>query len=233
MQQELEGFGASLAGRCIYVYANGLDVWIPWEFVSDTTYSCKILLTSDTSSHHILEMDPVWTYIARPRTSKDWSCLATILKGMGGSVLLTIDEGCPPLPETFVAFLNAVVQEGRVVLTRIWIGTQNEPSQVPDAVFFPVHLRESSTFAYDMLGRLPARHGHGGLLRPSPAEWLAMVSATSHSGLGIVASDIGENRWSLFWHKVDDSEHTEKNVRFRRGLALLKTAAAICEKATT
>ena len=228
---ELEGFGASLVGRSIYVYANGLDAWIPWEFIEGTPYSCKILITSsDSNNHRCLEIDNLWTIVFRPLNAKDWSCIATILKAMGGSVLLAFDVGCSKAPDSFHTFLHSLVNEGRIVVTRIWVGRDVELPVIPDAIFFPVHILDSCIRILDMLERLPGRNGHSAFKSPSREEWAAMVTATVQSNLGIVVSDIGEASWSLFWHKLGDSEQGEKTQRIQRGISWLKSATASLEK---
>lgn len=228
---ELEGFGASLVGRSLYVFASGTSVWIPWEFISGTTYSCKLLITSDTSNHHCLEIEHNWTFVIRPKSAKDWSCIATILKSMiGGSVLLTFDVGCSLPPESFYGFLHSIVQEGRLVLTRVWVGENVELPSVPDAIFFPVNIADTQSQILAMLKGLPSRNNHGGFQGPSVEEWRAMIAATVQSGLGIVVSDIGESAWTLFWHKTGDSECMEKQQRMHVAVGWLKSITAVLDK---
>lgn len=229
-QMELEGFGASLVGRTIYVFADGQHVWIPWEFISGTPYTCKILVTSLKSNYHCLEMEHPWTFIVRPQTAKDWSCIATILRGMGGSVLLTFDSGCLRPPDSFLTFLDSVVAEARIIVTRIWFGIGIEIPIVPDAIFFPAQIREHSQAAYSLIGRLPARLEHGPYRQMSSEEWLATIDVTTQSSLGLVISDVGEQEWKLFWHKTSDSVLEGKDVIFQKGFSWLRTAMTILEK---
>lgn len=225
---ELEGFGASLVGRTIYVQASGRDAWIPWEFISGTQYNCKLFITSDSNNYRCLELENTWTMIVRPLVARDWSCIATILKGMGGSILLAFDEGCPKVPESFHTYLESIVQEGRTVLTRVWVGLQVELPVVPDAIFFPVLIQSEVTNIYTMLMKLPGRNSHGPFSSMSLQEWTAMVEATVQSNVGMVVSDIGESKWSLFWHKLADSDQGENFVK--KGVAWLKTATVFLEK---
>ncbi len=123
-----------------------------------------------------------------------------------------------------------MLAEGRVI-TRIWVGTHVTVPTIPDALLFPPlgdNLR--ATAAYEMMRRLPAREGHGGWAAMSTAEWNALVDATSKSNLGILISDIGEKAWTLFWHKLEDSQSELNSVALKRGLAWLRTGAAILEK---
>ena len=227
---ELEGFGASLIGRAIYVFADSQDVWIPWEFITGTQYSCKILITSLKNDFHCLEVENAWTIIVRPQTAKDWSCIATILRGMGGSVLLTFDVGCPKPPDSFLSFLDSIVTEARIVVTRIWVGKGIEIPIVPDAIFFPVQIRSFNEAVYELLGRLKGRFDHGPYTQMSAGEWRALIDATQQSNLGLVVSDVGEHEWKLFWHKLGDSLTGEKSKMFQTGFSWLRTAMSVLEK---
>jgi hypothetical protein len=224
---ELEGFGASLLGRAIYVYAEGKDIWLPWEFISGN-YTCKILVTTDLAKYHCLEFEHNWTIIFRPQNAKDWSCIATIIRGMGGSVLLTFDSGCSRPPDSFLSFIGSVVSDARTVLTRVWVGRDIEIPVVPDAVFFPVGIREYNRAVYELIGRLPARQDHGPLRQMTGAEWTAMIDATIQSGIGLMVSDIGEREWKLFWHKLSDSVVLPRGLE--HGLSWLRTATEMIEK---
>jgi hypothetical protein len=228
---DLEGFGASLVGHAIYVVARSEDAWIPWEFISGVPHTCRILVSSHTGGITAVEAGNDWTFVVRPQTPRDWSLLATIVKGAGSTVLLTFDYDAPPASAGFVAFLDSVIAEGRVVLTRIWIGTHVEIPCIPDALFFPV-LRDSAraTAARDMIARLPARGAHGAMAPCGATEWNTIVNAATGSELGIVVSDVGERTWSLFWHKIADSVLESKQVLGRRGVALVRAGSALVEK---
>ena len=226
---ELEGFGASLVGRALYVYSTESDAWVPWEFISSTTYSCRILITGLDKHLRTMEAEYAWTFIVRPTGLKDWACIATIVRGMGQSVLLVFDIGTPPIPPTFVAFMDSCLAEGKVILTRVWIGQNIEIPTIPDAIFFPV-LRDGHDAVYDMIRRLPGRGGHGSWAPISPADWLTISKATAESGLGMVVSDIGETSWQLFWHKVSDSRAEPSHVLVSRGFQALRTGMALVEK---
>lgn len=225
---ELEGFGASLVGRALYVYTSESDAWVPWEFISGTSYSCRILITSSESHLRTLETGYAWTFVIRPVTPKDWSCIATIVRGMGQSVLLVFDSGAPAIPSTFVTFMDACIGEGKIVLTRVWVGQNIEIPTIPDAIFFPI-IREHE-HVYDMIRRLPARLGHGTWAPISPADWLTISKATAESGLGMVVSDIGETSWQLFWHKISDSRAEPSHVLVSRGFQAIRTGMALVEK---
>ena len=227
---ELQGFGASLVGKALYVYANAADAWIPWEFLSDTQYSCKILVSSNTSTLHCLNIEESWTMVVYPSNPKDWSCIATILKGMGGSILLVFDVDSPRPPDSFRNFLETVGKDGRTVLTRIWIGTCADIPTIPDAIFFPVQIDRSQTQIYELLSRLPPRSGHREWKQISQAEWNALLRTTIPSNLGIVVSDIGETEWTLFWHKLADSSHIDERTLFQKGFRWLQSAMAVLEK---
>ena len=228
---ELEGFGASLVGRALFVCSNASDVWIPWEFISDTNYSCKILISSDKSSAHCLEIEGSWTLIAFPKTAMDWSCIATMIKGMGGSILLVFDVDSPRAPDAFANFLEAIVREGRIVLTRIWTGMNADIPTIPDAIFFPVNINnESRKQIYDLISRLPSRNGHREWKQMPIAEWNAMLNTTIQSNLGLVVSDVGETEWTIFWHKIADSSLVGDITLFQLGMKWLKSAIMVIEK---
>jgi hypothetical protein len=177
-----------------------------------------------------LEAESGWNAIFKPTHGRDWSVVATMMKSAGGPILITFDSHAPAAPSSFISFLDSMLAEGRVI-TRIWVGTHVTVPTIPDALLFPPlgdNLR--ATAAYEMMRRLPAREGHGGWAAMSTAEWNALVDATSKSNLGILISDIGEKAWTLFWHKLEDSQSELNSVALKRGLAWLRTGAAILEK---
>lgn len=229
---ELEGFGASLIGRVLYVYASHADAWVPWEFISGTPYTAKILICgSNHNNLHLVEAEHAWTVVFRPSSPKDWSCIATLLRALGPTILLVFDVSAPPAPPSFVSFLDVLLQEGRTTLTRIWIGEHIEIPAIPDAVFFPIlHDSKKIQDVYALLGRLPGRANHGPWAAIPQADWTAIVKATQESNLGIVVSDVGEPSWSLFWHKLADSRGDSHAVLTKRGLAWARTGLAMVEK---
>jgi hypothetical protein len=222
---ELAGFSASLVGRALYVYAKPEESWVPWEYISGTQYTCKLLVRGESTT--AVEAENVWTAVFRPTGPRDWSILATIIRGCGGSVLLTFDSGSPKAPESFIAFLDSIVAAGRTLLTRIWIGVGIEIPCIPDAIFFPVVGPTDQGVVFDVIGRLPGRGTHGAWRRPAVADWTSVCVAAAGSGLGIVVSDVDESEWSLFWHKVADSAST---VGLKQGLAYTRVGLSIVEK---
>ena len=227
---ELQGFGTSLVGRSVYVYAASDDAWVPWEFVSGVQYSVQILVRGTTNTHRLVEVEHDWNVVVTPQNSKDWSILATLIKGMGGTVLLVFDTDTPKPPPTFLTFLDGIVTEGRTVLTRIWLGRAIEIPCIPDAVFFPV-LSDTRMYTdvYELLYRLPARNGHEGLTPMTQAEWISLVQATVENGLGIMISDVGETSWSLFWHKLADSRVLHASAQRAKAMSLMRTGMRLLE----
>lgn len=234
---ELEGLGCSLVGRALYCFCNERNAWVPWEFISGQPYSCRILVTGE--GLETLELEHEWTFVVRPGVSsgKEWSCLATIIRGMGagsggigslGSILLVFGIGSTKVPPSFLTFMDGVLGEGRIMLTRVWLGENIEIPTIPDAIFFPVGV--DSRVMYDMIHRLPGRAGHEGFSMTLDA-WTMIVNATGTQGLGLVISDVGEPRWSLFWHKVGDSDTETDSNRFGKGMRLLKLGTRIMERA--
>ena len=231
---ELEGFGASLVGRVIYVVADSEHAWLPNEFISGTAYTSRILITGDGGGLRLAEAGGTWNAVFKP-VGRDWSVIATMIRAgvTAGAVLLTIDSHAPALPASFVTFLDGVVAEGRM-LTRVWIGTHHEIPAIPDAILFPpLHDPFRATAAYEMMRRLPGRDGHASWAAMGAAEWTALVEATAKSDLGILISDVGERAWTLFWHRLADSVAEGHGVLVKRGLVWLRTGAALLEKSST
>lgn len=220
---ELEGFSTSLVGRSMYVYAGPEESWIPYEFISGTQYSCKLLIRGAVMS--LAEAENEWTAVFRPNGPRDWSIIATMIRSSTGSVLLAFDSVRPS--ESFITFLDNTVATSRTLITRIWIGAGIEIPCIPDAIFFPPVTMEQQTVIYDVLGRLPARGGHGPWRKLSAADWSSLCQATTAPGLGMVVSDIEESEWSLYWHKVADSATSSG---LKQGLALVRAGAKILEK---
>ncbi len=194
---ELEGFGVPLTGKCAWLC--GTDQ-IPWEFLHATNYTLKILLRSGRASFAEAESD--WGCIWYPTQTRDWSCIATILRSVGvGSCLLVMDHVDPP--STFWSFLDTLGREGRNVITRIWIH-EEPPPLVPDATFFaPTLNAEVSQRMLEIFTALPARAGHGPW--QAPADWYSVVQAAHDQGMGLVVSDLEEHAWTLLWHRPADS----------------------------
>lgn len=212
---ELEGFGASLNGTSIFLCCKEEEAWIPWEFLSGHTH--RILVASVQPTLRIVEAENDWTAIFRPHSIKEWSCIATIVRSLPSPVLLVFDFGHPPPPDTFVAFLESTP------CTRIWIGSI---PGMPDAVFFP-ERKDDVTEAYTLLTRLGSRKSHGPWKGMRASEWEHLVRTTVESGLGLVLSDIGEREWTLFWHKVSDSNSDDL---FSKGKRWLHTGLSILDK---
>jgi len=224
---DLEGLGASLLGRVILVSAAAGDVWIPSEFLSGS-FSCTILITGSTGLRR-LETERTWSAVMRPVSGKEWSCIATMIRGMGGSVLLAFDAEAPPVPDSFVAFLDSVLAEGRITLTRLFCGLGVRVPAIPDAIFFPMlRTTEQRQAAYELLKRVPGRSDHGPWTPLAPEDWTSLLDATVASGYGTVLSDVGESRWVLFWHKPEDSMES-KQIRFQKGLAFIQTGMRLLE----
>jgi hypothetical protein len=230
----LEGFGASLIGRAVYVVADPEHAWLPNEYISGIAYSCRILISGDGPGLRLIQAQNTWNAIFHP-VGRDWSTIATMIRAgvSSGPVLLTIDTHAPALPPVFVNFLDGILAEGRT-LTRVWIGTHHEIPAIPDAILFPP-LRDHSraTAAYEMMRRLPGRDGHATWTTMSPTEWSSLVEATAKSDLGILISDVGEREWTLFWHKIDDSLSDSHDVLMKCGLVWLRTGAAMLENSTS
>lgn len=228
---ELQGFGTSLIGRAVYVYANSEDAWVPWEFISGVQYSVQILVRGTTTSHRLVEMETDWNVIVSPQNAKDWSILATLIKGSGGTVLIVFDTDTPKPPMTFLTFMDGVIAEGRTVITRVWIGQAIEIPCIPDAVLFPV-LNDTRVHSsvFDLIYRLPARGGHETLPPMSRGEWVSLVNATVDNGLGIMVTDIGESTWSLFWHKIADSRILHSSAQRAKGMSLMRTGMKLLER---
>lgn len=218
---ELEGFGASLVGRTTWVVADETAAWTPWEFLSGAPYTAKVLITGDVWS--TVHLETTWSMQMHPTTQREWSALATILRGLGGAVLLVFAPHAPQAPAAFHTFLDGAVTEGRIVLTRVWISTESPPF-VPDAVFFPPST--PPTHSHAVVAHVPARGGHGPFHMPL-AEWTSLVNATAAAGLGVVVSDVGESTWSIFWQRRSDSQTTTPHALQRRAIKVIQLATAL------
>ena len=230
---ELDGLGCSLVGRAVYVFCHEENHWLPWEFITSPNYVCRILITG--AGVESLELESDWSFVIRPTEAgggKEWSCLATILRAMGGGgpLLLVFGLGAPKAPPAFLSFLDGLLadgtQKGRVSVTRVWLGEHIEIPTIPDAIFFPVGV--ASHTMYEMIHRLPPRLNHEGFFITNE-NWANIVEATKEQNLGLVVSDVGEPRWSLFWHKIADSDTETSNSRFRKGLRLVKIGTGMLE----
>jgi hypothetical protein len=229
---ELEGFGASLVGRSMYVCATPEKAWIPYEFISGTTYNCRICVSGAVAAKHVRLIDTAdgWNAVFHPSSSRDWSCIATMIQSMGPHVLLVFDSHAPVAPPSFITFLDNCMAGGRVVLTRIWIGTHVEIPCIPDAILFPVGTGDGAGAAYDMMRRLPGRNGHGPWSAPNLDEWNSLQKATTDGHLGIMITDVGEREWSMFWHKVEDSYVGTPGTTGMAARVLLATGLALLDR---
>lgn len=228
---ELEGLGSSLIGKALYVYTHPNQAWIPWEFISGTPYNAKIFLTGPGGGVRCVEAEHNWTAVFSPMTSRDWSCIATIIRALGPNVLLVFDNHVSAPTPGFITFLDNCVEEGRMLLTRIWIGQHLTIPTIPDAIFFPPTT--DTHFIHEMhgvLSRLPGRNQHGVWSGMDVSSWEALVRATTNSQLGIVCTDIGEAEWLLFWHKISDSRAENNGVLMKRALVWMHTGMKMMEK---
>ncbi len=192
LEMELEGFGVSLVGRFAWIHGD-----IPWEFLQSSHYTMKVLLRG--SKPTISEAETDWTCIWNPTQTRDWSCIATILRSIGtGTCLLAMDHVEPP--NTFWSFLESL--QSRTLLTRLWIHDA-PPPLVPDATFFPP--TKDTVVADRMLevfAALPPRQ-HGSW--QAPADWFGVVTAAEEQGMGLMVTDLEETTWTLLWHRPADS----------------------------
>jgi hypothetical protein len=197
---ELEGFGVSLVGRCVYMYAENDKLWLPWEFIA-ASYSCRILICGEVKKT-TLAYTQSWTAVFTPTDMKVWSAVATVLRGMGSTILIVFDSSAPEAPASFLRFLDETVSTGRQVLTRVWVGKQTNMPCVPDAIFFAT---EDGGNAYEYLIKLPAHNNHGAWNGMSYLEFKSLYDTVTSNNLGFVISDVGEAGWTLFWHRESDS----------------------------
>jgi hypothetical protein len=201
---ELEGFGVSLVGRSAWSYGGR----IPWEFLNSVHYGTRLLVCGSTgaaTATAIMEGD--WTCVWRPRQTKDWSYIATVLRGSQGPCLIVFaDLADDSIPHTFVGFLDSLTHEHRMTVSRVWLNGSTSPPWIPDAIFFaPFGAHEDTMSVFEMLRNLPGRGGHGTWSSMSAEAWLAVVAATRDQGLGLVLSDVEESSWTLMWHRPADS----------------------------
>lgn len=217
---EIEGFGASLVGQCVYVCAGADSVWIPWEFVT-SRYTGKILVCGTDGTRSILAVGNDWTVLFSPTNSKDWSAIATLLKMLGNTILLAFDVGVEP-PSSFLAYVDSLLSDGRIVITRIYCGKQGIPV-VPDAILFPYEAQG----IYEICARLPAVRNHGPWNPMATTDFNTLLTTATSNKVGVVISDVGESGWTLFWHRIEDSRIDNGAKRFLP--ALLRCATRLVE----
>lgn len=228
---ELEGLGVSCVGRPIWSYhPHDSDRWgsgIPWEYIQSTNYTARYLIRGSGESRRLCEAEGSWNCVWTPTSSRDWSGLATLIRSIGvGSCLLVFDtvEG---VPNTFWTFLDTIVREGKILVTRIWLHTI-APQWIPDVIFFPPLDIQHQDHAFHIIQALPARGGHG-IWNLGSMNWASVVQATREQGLGLAITDIEETAWTLLWHRVADSRptlHVERASNWiETGTLLLQTHA--------
>jgi hypothetical protein len=196
---ELEGFGVSLIGRSVWLH--GTDE-VPWEFLQSTHHAMKVLIRG-TIQPCLAEAETDWTCIWHPTQTRDWSCIATILRSVGvGSCIIALDH--VDVPPTFWSFLDSLQREGRTVITRLWMN-ETPPPLVPDATFLgPTADATAAQRMLEVFSALPTRAGHGPW-QATADNWLSVVQAAHEQGMGLVVTDLEEHAWTLLWHKPADS----------------------------
>ena len=136
-----------------------------------------------------------WAYSMAPENTKDWSCIATILKALSAStsVLVAWTDDVEMSPAA-VRFLEGLP------ITRLALGT-TAPQMVPDAVLFS---KDCST-ARSLCERLPARAGHGPCVPPPPDAWAELMGSLTESSMCLLVTDVEDKAWTFYWHKPEDS----------------------------
>jgi hypothetical protein len=218
---ELEGFGTSLVGRCVYVHSGIEESWIPWEFLG-ANYTGKILITTQNGVRSSIGLLNEWNAVFCPRPeSRDWSAIATVLKGYGSTILLVFTHDIAP-PASFLNYLDGLLMDGRTVISRVWLSSNGTPV-VPDAVLFPI----GCAAVHEISSKLPAVRNHGAW-RMTEAECRELTEIVYANKYGIMISDVGESAWTLFWHRQEDSRINSVGTRKLLG-SLLRCAAQIAE----
>ena len=152
-------------------------------------------------------------------------CLSCLALG----TLAVAQTAAPAAPAAFLTFMDNMYAENRHRLTRVWLGEHIEIPTIPDAIFFPPGVAADTMYA--MIHRLPGRSGHEGF-HIQNESWYSIVKATEEQGLGLVVTDVEEPRWSLFWHKLEDSDTDTTSGRLRKGLRLVQLGSALLESLT-
>jgi hypothetical protein len=207
---EIQGFGGSLVGKTSWVWSRFTGDWIPWEFLPSIT--CRILIHDHTSSILFTEE---WEYCIAPKTPKDWSCTATIVKALSTSASVLVVLASSGAPPNFLSFLTSV-PVSRVLLSA------EEPAIPVDAVF----SAPNAVFR-DLSERIPGRKGHGSYTAPSTEGWADLTATLSGSGLSVVLTDVDESEWTLFWYKPSDSHGLTATDAKRKVGELLSTAQRV------
>ncbi len=193
---ELEGFGIPLTGRLIWLYDTSA---IPWEFLQSATHTTKVLIRG-SQQPTLAEAEMNWTCVWNPTQTRDWSCIATILRNVSaaaGTCLLVLDHVNPPT--TFWSFLDSLQR-----ISRVWMH-EEPPPHIPDATFFaPTRDQQMMQRMLEVFSALPGRSGHGHWSPPS-GDWSTVVAAATDQGMGLMVSDLEEHGWTLMWHRIADS----------------------------
>jgi len=203
---EVQGFGGSLVGKTIWVHG---EEWIPWEFLQKI--ACRFLIHDSTTS---LLFTDTWDYAIVPRTAKDWSCVATILKAISASssVLVAWTISVPP---NFVRFVE------QLPVTRLMLSSE-EPVLPVDAVF------GTPTAAFrGLCERMPPCRNHGTYTPPSSDAWGDLTRTLSEGGMSVMLTDVGESAWTLFWYKPSDSRDAT-DAKERASMLLSAAQRALC-----
>ena len=189
---ELEGFGVSLAGRSVWSHGGR----IPWEFINGVNYGTRILIHGPIASMTPLAiMEGGWTCVWHPRHPREWSYIATVLRGTQGQCLVVFAD-IQEIPASFCTFMDSMT------VSRVWLNTE-APPWIPDAVF--ISTVDDASAMFEMLQNIPGRAGHGSWMGTTFDAWSAAVAATREQGLGLVLSDVEEPTWTLMWYRPADS----------------------------
>lgn len=214
IRMEVQGFGGNLTGKTIWVHQQS---WVPWEFLHGIT--CRVLLQGSEPSL-VGFVDP-WHYTMTPKTAKDWSCIATVLKALStssGSVLVAWDSTLV-VPPTFIRFVESLP------VTRLMMSGAESPPLFPDALFFSADTADVKSICEHM----PSRGGHGPYVAPAVESWNELVRTLGSSGMSLMLTDVGETAWTLFWYKREDSQVLTAAEAKERVKSLLHAANRVLE----
>ena len=199
-----------MVGKTSWVFSQ--DAWIPWEFLPSIT--CRILIHDHASPILFTEE---WEYCIAPKTPKDWSCAATIIKALCAPASVLVVLAASSTPPNFLSFLTSVP------VSCVLLSTE-EPAIPVDAVF------SAPTAAFrDLCQRIPGRSGHGSYTAPAVEGWSDLTATLSGSGLSVVLTDVDESEWTLFWYKPSDSHGLTATDAKRKVGELLSTAQRVLE----
>jgi hypothetical protein len=207
---ELEGLSHSLMNKSIgIIVKNEIECYIPWEFLhSPDSYTHRLLITNKSNKYKNLLVGNDWSSIWNIGNPKDWSCIATTLKAHTGHLLLVFDINIPDIPNSFINFIQNLIEHDHKSITTIRMIQLGQPIYFHDAIFWTVG--HDPTNIYATITHLITKYSHIKFgYEYDVVENL--VNAANKENAELVMSYEGAFNYKLYWSKKEDSflDHSE------------------------